>query len=192
MVRGGRHLGDRSFFPQNAAGSDAATVVEAFLTQHYAVQPVPARVIADAVDDAPRWRRCSRRIAEPRRCTVLTRPQGEARLWLEMARKNAELAVASRLAAQATQEARAAALTEFLGARGAASRASSASTSATPWARRRSPPAWSTTRARMQPSEYRRFNVKDVAAGRRLRRHALRAGRALPQARRGRGQDART
>ena len=33
MVRAGRHLGDRSFFPHNAGGSDAATVVEAFLAQ---------------------------------------------------------------------------------------------------------------------------------------------------------------
>src|SRR6185437_7662154 len=31
MVRGGRHLGDRSFFPHNASGSDALTVIEAFL-----------------------------------------------------------------------------------------------------------------------------------------------------------------
>ena len=30
-----------------------------------------------------------------RTVTVLTRPQGEAKLWLEMARKNAELAVAT-------------------------------------------------------------------------------------------------
>ncbi|MCM2327846.1 MAG: excinuclease ABC subunit UvrC, partial [Lysobacter sp.] len=109
MVRGGRHLGDRSFFPQNAGGSDAATVVEAFLTQHYAVQPVPPRVIADAVEDAPALAALLEAIAN-RAVTVLTRPQGEVRLWLEMARKNAELALVSRLAAHATQEARGVAL----------------------------------------------------------------------------------
>jgi len=111
---GGRHLGDRSFFPQNAGGSDAATVVEAFLTQHYAVQPV-----------LPCGRRrrggCARTCRAAgghcrRAVTVLTRPQGEVRLWLEMARKNAGLALASRLAAHATQEVRGAALTEFLAA----------------------------------------------------------------------------
>ncbi len=163
MVRGGRHLGDRSFFPQNAGGSDAATVVEAFLAQHYAVQPVPARVIADAVTEAPALAALLEALAG-RAVTVLTRPQGEARLWLEMARKNAELAAASRLSAQATQEARAAALTEFLGAESPVARIECFDISHT-MGEATVASCVVYDKGGMQPSEYRRFNVKDVAAG---------------------------
>ncbi|HYX64590.1 MAG TPA: excinuclease ABC subunit UvrC, partial [Burkholderiales bacterium] len=35
MIRGGRHVGDRSFFPSNAEGAAPAEVVGAFLEQHY-------------------------------------------------------------------------------------------------------------------------------------------------------------
>jgi hypothetical protein len=42
MVRGGRHVGDRSFFPQNAQQATAGEVLAAFLEQHYLEQPVPA------------------------------------------------------------------------------------------------------------------------------------------------------
>ncbi len=163
MIRGGRHLGDRSFFPQNAAGSDAATVVEAFLAQHYVVQPVPARVIADAVEDAPALAAVLADIAG-RAVTVLTRPQGEARLWLEMARKNAQLALASRLSAQATQEARAAALTEFLGAESPLARIECFDVSHT-MGEATVASCVVYDKGAMQPAEYRRFNVKDVAAG---------------------------
>jgi excinuclease ABC subunit C len=163
MVRGGRHLGDRSFFPQNAGGSDAATVVEAFLAQHYAVQPVPARVIADAVGDALAAAELLEALAG-RAVTVLTRPQGEARLWLEMARKNAELALASRLSAQATQEARAAALTEFLAAQSPVARIECFDISHT-MGEATVASCVVYDKGAMQPSEYRRFNVRDVAAG---------------------------
>ena len=163
MVRAGRHLGDRSFFPHNAGGSDAATVVEAFLAQHYAVQPVPSRVIADALQDAPAMAELLAGIAG-RAVTVLTRPQGEARLWLEMARKNAEIALAGRLAAQATQEARGAALTEFLGAQSPLARIECFDISHT-MGEATVASCVVYDKGGMQPSEYRRFNVKDVTPG---------------------------
>ena len=163
MVRGGRHLGDRSFFPQNAAGSDAATVVGAFLAQHYAVQPVPVRVVADAVEDPETLAETLSALAG-RSVTVLTRPQGEAKLWLEMARKNAELAVAVRLTAQATQEARGAALSEFLALEAPVARIECFDISHT-MGEATVASCVVYDKGAMQPSEYRRFNVKGVTPG---------------------------
>src|ERR1044072_6819048 len=45
MIRGGRHVGDRSFFPSNAEDAGPAEVVGAFLEQHYLEQPRPGLVI---------------------------------------------------------------------------------------------------------------------------------------------------
>ena len=163
MVRGGRHLGDRSFFPQNAAGSDAASIVEAFLTQHYAVQPMPGRIIADAVDRVDELASTLADLAgHP--LQIVTRPVGEQRLWLEMARKNASLAAASRLNAQATQEARVVALQSFLGMESTLSRIECFDISHTMG---EAPVASCVVydKGAMQTSEYRRFNVKGVEPG---------------------------
>ena len=45
MVRGGRHVGDRSFFPRHADAGALAEVVPAFLAQHYVERPVPPTII---------------------------------------------------------------------------------------------------------------------------------------------------
>ncbi len=163
MVRGGRHLGDRSFFPQNAAGSDAPTVVEAFLTQHYAQQPVPGRVVSDAVEDHEALQALLAGIAG-RAVKLVTRPIGESRTWLDMARRNAVLALGQRLSAQATQEARVAALQEFLGAEAPLQRIECFDISHTMG---EAPVASCVVydKGAMQNSEYRRYNVKGVEPG---------------------------
>ncbi|WP_230370562.1 hypothetical protein [Paludibacterium denitrificans] len=45
MIRGGRHLGDKSFFPSNSDDSDVSANLEAFLAQHYLGSPLPPVII---------------------------------------------------------------------------------------------------------------------------------------------------
>jgi len=163
MVRGGRHLGDRSFFPSNASGSDAPTVIESFIDQHYAQQPVPGRVVCDQAEDAAETEAMLGEIAG-RAVKLLTRPVGESRTWLDMARRNASLALGQRLATQANQEIRVAALQEFLGAESAIQRIECFDISHTMG---EAPVASCVVydKGAMQNSEYRRYNVKGVEPG---------------------------
>lgn len=104
MVRGGLHLGDRAFFPEGGEEADAAEALAAFLGQHYADNPPPARILASA------WPEEEERMGLP-----LVQPRSEMeRAWLEMAEKNAHLALKLRLQAGARATARLAALQEAL------------------------------------------------------------------------------
>jgi len=127
MVRGGRHLGDKSFLPTHTDGDAAAQVLAAFVAQHYIDHAMPpVLVVSHALDDElldmlaaanearavpgvePRPPRASTR---PR---VLTRPQGVRRAWLAQASKNAELALTRALTESGARAARTAALAEVL------------------------------------------------------------------------------
>ena len=163
MVRGGRHLGDRSFFPSNASGSDAATVIESFINQHYAQQPVPGRVVCDQAEDAAETEAMLGEIAG-HAVKLLTRPVGESRTWLDMARRNASLALGQRLATQANQEVRVAALQEFLGAETAIQRIECFDISHT-MGEATVASCVVYDKGAMQNSEYRRYNVKGVEPG---------------------------
>ena len=118
MVRGGRHLGDRAYFPTQVdealtEQSLDAEVLQAFLAQHYLDQFIPSVLVVNCALDAPElllalMEQCGHKIH------VITQPQEQRRHWLEMAQKGAEIALARLLSEQGSQQARTRALVEVL------------------------------------------------------------------------------
>ena len=112
MVRGGRSLGGRAFFPAQAAEADLPALLEAFVSQHYEGRPIPPVLLLNAeVEGLAEWLsgQAGQRVA------LVSQPREERRVWLEMALKNAELALATREGLRENQSARLTALNEALG-----------------------------------------------------------------------------
>ncbi len=113
MVRGGRHLGDRAFFPTHTDGDSSAEVLEVFIAQHYIDNPLPAVVVgshplpdAELIDLLADARHTKARF--------ISRPQGVRRAWLEQATRNAEMALTNALSESGARSARTLALAEVL------------------------------------------------------------------------------
>jgi len=153
MIRGGRHVGDRSFFPSNAEGATEEEVIAAFLEQHYLDQPIPGLIVTskEVELDLPG-------------AQVVNPSHGERKVWLDMARKNALLAIAQRVRDRATQEVRLVALREALGLPEGAQRIECFDISHT-MGEATVASCVVYDRQQMQKSEYRRFNIRDVAPG---------------------------
>ena len=113
MIRGGRHLGDKSFFPQNAEEYDLPCIVEAFLAQHYLHRATPHLII---VGEKIQREALQTLLAEQsgRKVAINSNPIGERRMWLDMATENARLALGQMLSRQASQEGRLQALQQAL------------------------------------------------------------------------------
>ena len=133
MVRGGRHLGDRPYFPAHvddataidSALSDegdapaidpaervAVQVLEAFIAQHYLGIAMPhilvtshavGRALLDALSEQT-----------GAKVNAVHNPREHRRIWLEMAQKNADIALARLLAEEGSQQARTRALADAL------------------------------------------------------------------------------
>jgi excinuclease ABC subunit C len=133
MVRGGRHLGDRAYFPVHVEdatqiqhgesameGEEAVQpiesvevqVLEAFIAQHYIDVPVPPTLVLSEL--------VSRELIEAvaqqagTRITAVFQPREQRRHWLEMAQTNAGLQLARLLAEEGSQQARTRALVDAL------------------------------------------------------------------------------
>ncbi|WP_374519384.1 excinuclease ABC subunit UvrC [Hydrogenophaga sp.] len=131
MVRGGRHLGDRPYFPahvDDASAIDelladtapdgdptertAVRVLEAFIAQHYLGTAMPNVLVTshavskDLIDALTEQ--------SGRKVSAVHNPREHRRIWLEMAQKNADIALARLLAEEGSQQARTRALADAL------------------------------------------------------------------------------
>jgi excinuclease ABC subunit C len=127
MVRGGRHLGDRPYFPvhvEDAVGleeegeSEATAtsvevkVLEAFLSQHYIDVAMPPTLIVSEPVSKVLQKALSEQVGF--KVTAVHQPREQRRAWLEMAQTNAALQLARLLAEEGSQQARTRALAEAL------------------------------------------------------------------------------
>ena len=171
MVRGGRHLGDRAYFPAHVDtapmdSSVEAEVLKAFLAQHYIDKFIPSTLVLNLELDEPElmivlMEQCGHRIH------LLFQPQGQRRHWQEMAVKGAEIALARLLSEQGSQQSRTRILVDTLSLDTAdidALRIECFDISHT---------SGEATQAscvvyhhhQMQNSEYRRYNITDITPG---------------------------
>ncbi|MDR3017229.1 excinuclease ABC subunit UvrC [Delftia acidovorans] len=183
MVRGGRHLGDRPYFPANLG--DAASVyaseeeaslaesarpvedivLEAFIAQHYTGVAVPPVLIVSHPVDKKLLALLSEQGGV--RITAVQQPREQRRIWLEMAQKNADIQMARLLAEEGSQQARTRALVEALDL------ACENLDELTIECFDISHTAGEATQAscvvfhhhKMQSSEYRRFNIEGITGG---------------------------
>jgi len=140
MVRGSRHLGDRAYFPTHvdegaalsiAGGDDddhddlddrsapapdapgpEQAVLEAFIAQHYLGLPVPPQLVVSHPVAPPLLAALSEHAGIKVRAQH--QPREQRRIWLDMAAKGAELALARLLAEEGSQQKRTRALIEAL------------------------------------------------------------------------------
>lgn len=128
MVRGGRHLGDRPYFPSHVDDATAMTaedtsardtlpspevqVLEAFIAQHYLDSTVPPLlVLSHAVDKALIDALCDQ---SGIKVTAQTQPREPRRAWLDMCITGADLKLTRLLSEEGSQQARTRALVDAL------------------------------------------------------------------------------
>jgi excinuclease ABC subunit C len=129
MVRGGRHLGDRAYFPKGIksradTAHDPSEILETFIQQHYLdadahsgfASPIPTVLITNQVLKGEGSEALLQGLYERsgHKVQLLHQPQGQRKHWLAMAESNAKIALLRRIAETGGQLARVRALADVL------------------------------------------------------------------------------
>lgn len=111
MIRDGQHRGDKHFFPEHVGEESTEEILHAFIVQHYLKNRPPDLILSNLpkinalnaffklIDAHPKW---------------LHAPTGERKIWLDMAQKNAQIALEQRANTHARQQERLLALQHAL------------------------------------------------------------------------------
>jgi len=115
FFRNGVSLGSRDFFPRLPIDADEATILASFVAQYYLERPVPSEVIiSHAIEDAaPLAEALGERAGHG--VEIKANVRAERARFRDLAMRNAEGALASRLASRQTLLARFEALRDLLG-----------------------------------------------------------------------------
>jgi excinuclease ABC subunit C len=114
-IRGGRNLGNKTFFPQHPREAEGADILTAFLSQYYIGREVPDEILVnEAPDEHDMIRQVLERLSQ-HKVTINARARGERSRWLQLARDNAEYELKRHLSTRSNLNRKFAELGESLG-----------------------------------------------------------------------------
>jgi len=164
FFRAGRLLGSRNYFPRVHADSSAAEVVRAFVLQYYGRRVAPQEIlVSEAIEDATVLAEMLTKEAG-RRVELKHRARGDRARWLGMTVANAEHAAALRLNASATTQRQLEELATVLGLDEVPARLECFDISHTAGEATSASCVVFGTDGPLK-SDYRRFNISNIAAG---------------------------
>jgi len=164
FIRSGRNLGNKNFFPKIGGETDAATILAAFLPQYYLGKPVPRTIYLNhAVADQVLLESA---FAEQSgtRTQLVSNPRGLRRRWVRLAELNASDALRRFLSDQASLRKRFEALQEALTLDALPERIECFDISHTSGEATVASCVVFTPDGPLK-SDYRRFNIENIAAG---------------------------
>ncbi|HZF97112.1 MAG TPA: excinuclease ABC subunit UvrC, partial [Pseudoxanthomonas sp.] len=112
--RDGRNLGTRSFFPRTNGEDSAAEVLSAFVSQYYAEQTPPPEIVLDREIPDAALIESALAVAANRKVQLKWNVRGERAGYLDLARRNAEITLATELSSRNAQQVRSEALRDLL------------------------------------------------------------------------------
>ncbi|KAF1725780.1 excinuclease ABC subunit UvrC [Pseudoxanthomonas japonensis] len=113
--RDGRNLGTRTFFPKTNGEDSADEVLGAFVSQYYAEQPAPQEIVLDREIPEAELIEHALAAAAGRKVQLKWNVRSERAGYLDLAKRNAEIALVTELGSRNAQTARSEALKELLG-----------------------------------------------------------------------------
>lgn len=113
--RDGRNLGTRTFFPKTNGEDSAEEVLGAFVSQYYAEQPAPQEIVLDREIPEAELIEHALSAAAGRKVQLKWSVRSERAGYLDLAKRNAEIALVTELGSRNAQTARSQALKELLG-----------------------------------------------------------------------------
>ena len=100
FIRHGQQIGDRNYFPAIHEETDLGRILHSFIVQYYVGKPVPKEIlVSDAPDETPLIEEALTKQAG-HLVRIVCNPRGERARRVQLARTNAENALATRLSSR--------------------------------------------------------------------------------------------
>ncbi|TVO73476.1 excinuclease ABC subunit UvrC [Sedimenticola selenatireducens] len=101
LIRHGRNLGNKAFFPNTAGVDNEGEILSAFITQYYLGKQIPAEIIVSHPPDDRALLEEVLSLEAGRQVNVRQKVRANRAQWLRMAMQNAMLALDAKLASKA-------------------------------------------------------------------------------------------